>query len=330
MARKPRVFIQGGIYHITSRGNDRQNVFRTERDRLRFLERLKESALMYNVRVYMYCLMSNHIHLLIETPQGNLNRFMGSLLTGYTSYFNRCHSRAGHLMQGRYGAQVVEGSDYLLRLSRYIHLNPVHVHEWSDQPLEDQLHFLRNYAWSSYPEYAGLSLPCDWLCTEPVLSLVDGLSSHNPCTRYQRYVEAGLTETDEEFAALMRDKGVAIGSEPFIEEMKQRHQKAADDRRKEDISFRQILTFRTVAEVREGVEQVLGTSADFWMIRRKGALKRGCYAWALQHYAGLTQRETAPHIGVETGAAVCQSTKRFIANESCALWREHLNLIFKG
>lgn len=71
--------------------------------------------------------MSNHVHLLVETPLGNLNRFMGSVLTGYTVYFNRRHRRVGHLMQGRYGAQVVEGNDYLLKLSRYIHLNLVHV-----------------------------------------------------------------------------------------------------------------------------------------------------------------------------------------------------------
>ncbi len=278
----------------------------------------------------MYCLMSNHIHLLVETPQGNLNRFMGSLLTGYTAYFNRIHNRAGHLMQGRYGAQVVEGSAYLLRLSRYIHLNPVHVREWSGQSLDAQLNFLRNYTWSSYPQYAGLSVSCDWLCTGPVLSLVDGLTSHNPCTRYQRYVEAGLTESDEDFETLMKGKGVAIGSESFIEEMKLRHHQAADRRRKEDISFRQILNLKTVTEVKEAVEQVLGTSADSWMIRRKGSLQRGCYAWALQHYAGLTQRETAPHIGVGTGAAVCLSTKQFIENESYAFWRDRLNLIFKG
>ena len=99
--------IEGGIYHITSRGNDRQTIFRDAQDRERFLERLADSAQDYQVRIYLFCLMPNHVHLLLETPLGNLDRFMGSLLTGYAVYFNRRHQRVGHLMQGRYGAQVV-------------------------------------------------------------------------------------------------------------------------------------------------------------------------------------------------------------------------------
>jgi REP element-mobilizing transposase RayT len=81
MARKPRVFIEGGIYHITCRENDRRNIFKGDEDRIRFLERLGESAQTYGIRIYLFCLMTNHVHLLAETPHGNLDRFMGSLLT---------------------------------------------------------------------------------------------------------------------------------------------------------------------------------------------------------------------------------------------------------
>ena len=155
MARKPRALITGGIYHVTSRGNERQAIFRDDRDREQFLENLADSAAIYQVRVYLYCLMPNHFHLLVETPQGNLDRFMGRLLTGYTVYFNRRHQRVGHLMQGRYGAQVVEGNDYLLKLSRYIHLNPVQVHDISEWPLTERLRLLRDYRWSSFQESGG-------------------------------------------------------------------------------------------------------------------------------------------------------------------------------
>ncbi|HRV31801.1 MAG TPA: transposase, partial [Kiritimatiellia bacterium] len=113
MARKPRALVAGGIYHVTSRGNERQAIFRDDHDRVRFLERLAESASTHQVRVYLYCFMPNHVHLVVETPLANLDRFMGSLLTGYTVYFNHRHGRTGHLMQGRYGAQVVEGNEYL-------------------------------------------------------------------------------------------------------------------------------------------------------------------------------------------------------------------------
>jgi len=127
MARKPRALFEGAIYHVTSRGNERRETFRDDRDRERFLERLADSALSHQVRVFLYCLMPNHFHFLVETPLGNLDRFMGSFLTGYTVYFNKRHDRSGHLFQGRYAAQLVEGNDYLLKLSRYVHLNPVQV-----------------------------------------------------------------------------------------------------------------------------------------------------------------------------------------------------------
>ena len=152
MARKPRILIPGGLYHVTSRGNERQVVFRDDRDRLRFLERLADSLAVHDVRVFLYCLMPNHLHLLVETPKGNLDRFMGSLLTGYAVYFNLRHQRAGHLMQGRYGAQVVEGNEYLLKLSRYVHLNPVQVTEIRERSLTERIQILREYRWSSFRE----------------------------------------------------------------------------------------------------------------------------------------------------------------------------------
>lgn len=128
MARKLRVLYEGALYHVTFRGNARQTVFLNDEDKGRLLSRLAESAEAYQVRIHLYCLMENHVHLLVGTPRANLDRFMGSVLTGYTVYFNRRHNRVGHLMQGRYGAQLVEGDEYLLRLSRYIHLTAYLVH----------------------------------------------------------------------------------------------------------------------------------------------------------------------------------------------------------
>ncbi len=331
MARKPRVFIESGIYHVTCRGNDRRNIFKGDGDRIRFLERLEESAQTYEVRIYLYCLMSNHVHLLVETPHGNLDRFMGSLLTGYTVYFNRRHNRAGHLMQGRYGAQVVEGTEYLLKLSRYIHLNPVHVKECTGYSLREKISYLHRYVWSSFQEYAGLATGRGFLCAAPVYGLLEGMGRGRDAVRYRRYVEAGLAQTDEQFLELMKGNGVAVGSESFVDEIKQLHQSAANERRRsEDISFRQLRRFKTADEVKRGVEKVLGASAESWMPRRAGAVERGFYAWALQHYAGLTQREVAGYFEVGTGAAICLSIKRFAASERGDKWRETLNLIFKG
>jgi REP element-mobilizing transposase RayT len=199
MARKPRVFIEGGIYHITCRGNDRRNIFKGMRTAFAFWSVWERVRKRTGFVLYLFCLMTNHVHLLAETPHGNLDRFMGSLLTGYTVYYNRRHNRSGHLMQGRYGAQVVEGTDYLLKLSRYIHLNPVHVKDWEDRALGERLNYLRSYPWSSFREYAGLANACGFLCPAPVLGLMEGLGRGRESVRYKRYVEAGLAKTDDQF-----------------------------------------------------------------------------------------------------------------------------------
>jgi REP element-mobilizing transposase RayT len=127
MARPLRIEYAGAVYHVTVRGNQRSNIFRSTQDRERFLFKLEESAQRYDIRVYLFCLMTTHIHLVLETPRGNLGKFMHRLQTAYTVYFNRRHQQCGHLMQGRYGASVVEEDEYILKLSRYVHLNPVYI-----------------------------------------------------------------------------------------------------------------------------------------------------------------------------------------------------------
>jgi len=113
MPRHLRVEFSGAIYHVTIRGNDRQRIFEDDRDYERFLERLAESVETYRIRLYLFCLLGNHVHLLLETPDTNLSRFMQSVETGYTVYYNLRHRRVGHLFQGRFGAKLVDGDDYL-------------------------------------------------------------------------------------------------------------------------------------------------------------------------------------------------------------------------
>ena len=142
MPRQLRVQFPGAIYHVTIRGNGRDDIFVNDHDRERFLRRLAESLETYGVRLYLFCLMSNHVHLVLETPRGNLSRFMQSVETGYTVYYNFRHNRTGHVLQGRYGAKLVEGNEYLLNLSRYVHLNPVFIDKIKNLSLKKGL---KNY-----------------------------------------------------------------------------------------------------------------------------------------------------------------------------------------
>lgn len=125
MARPLRIIFPGAFYHITARGNDCKAVFKSKRDREKFLEYLETANERYNAVIHAFRMMDNHYHLLLETPSGNLSQIMRHINGAYTTYFNVKRARSGHLFQGRYKAILVERDEYAKELSRYIHLNPV-------------------------------------------------------------------------------------------------------------------------------------------------------------------------------------------------------------
>ena len=154
-----RIEYPGAVYHITSRGNARERIYLEDEDYAGFLECLCSVAKRFNWILHAYCLMSNHYHLLIETPEGNLSRGMRQLNGVYTQQFNRRHNRVGHILQGRYKAIVVDKNNYLLELCRYIVLNPVRA---------GMVRGPKEWRWSSYKETAGYGkgiacLTKDWI-----------------------------------------------------------------------------------------------------------------------------------------------------------------------
>ena len=149
MARKLRVEYPGAIYHVMNRGDRREPIFKDDPDRQRFLETLADAVLKTGWQVHAYCLMPNHFHLVVETPQANLVAGMKWFLGTYTSRFNRRHRLCGHLFSGRYKALVVDGSGngYLRTVGDYVHLNPVRARLLTEEQA------LSDYTWSSYPAY---------------------------------------------------------------------------------------------------------------------------------------------------------------------------------
>ena len=149
MARKLRIEYAGAIYHVMNRGDRREAIFADDQDRERFLETLAEACQKTGWQIHAYCLMSNHLHLVSETPQPNLVAGMKWLLGTYTSRYHRRHKEFGHLLSGRYKALVVEGSGdgYLKTVCDYVHLNPARAKLLArQQPLSD-------FGWSSYRWY---------------------------------------------------------------------------------------------------------------------------------------------------------------------------------
>ena len=127
MARPLRIQFENAYYHVTCRGNDRRNIFFSDADRLAFLDLLGSSSDIYQTEILAYVPMSNHFHLLVKTPRGNLQEFMRHFNISYTAWYNRRHRRSGHLYQGRYHSFLIDADNYLKEVSRYIHLNPVKI-----------------------------------------------------------------------------------------------------------------------------------------------------------------------------------------------------------
>jgi REP element-mobilizing transposase RayT len=164
IAMQRRLEFAGALYHLTARGNARADIFADDEDRRLFLELLGKEISQQRRRCYAYCLMDNHFHLLIETPEPNLVAGMRRLNGVYTQSFNRRHGRAGHVFQGRYQSIVVDKDSYGLELSRYAVLNPVRAR---------RLKHPQNWPWSSYRATVGRVAACLRSCRDRILVVRD-------------------------------------------------------------------------------------------------------------------------------------------------------------
>jgi len=160
MARPLRIEYPGAVYHVTSRGNEKKPVFKDDHDRESFLNALRHVNKRYNWICHAYCLMTNHYHLLIETPDANLSIGMRQLNGVYTQLFNKWHGRTGHLFQGRYKAILIQKDSHLLEVCRYVVLNPVRA-KLIERP--------EDWKWSGYLATAGKAKPHSCLTTDWVL-----------------------------------------------------------------------------------------------------------------------------------------------------------------
>jgi putative transposase len=240
MARPLRIEIPGGRYHLTARGNERRNIFRDDRDRLHFLDLLSELPERFGTRLHAYVLIDNHYHLLIETPEANLSRTGQWLNVSYSVWFNRRHRRQGHLLQGRFGAVLVEDDAGWQEVGRYAHLNPVRVMKLglgkeqqragrlglSAAPtaavVSQRLRVLRQWRWSSYPAYAGYVEAPLWLETQVLGSLCGGRSDRERRAALRAYTEEAVREGLPESPWERVVGGAVLGTREFAESLKKR------------------------------------------------------------------------------------------------------------
>lgn len=182
MARPLRIEYPGAVYHITNRGNDKKAIFKDDQDRETFLKILAFINKRYHWFCHAYCLMDNHYHLMIETPDGNLALGMRQLNGVYTQARNKRHNKTGHLFQGRYKAILIQKDTHLLEVCRYVVLNPVRA-RMAEIP--------EDWKWSSYRATAGKELPHPCLTTEWILGQFS-LARSKAEKEYRQFVKWGI------------------------------------------------------------------------------------------------------------------------------------------
>jgi REP element-mobilizing transposase RayT len=270
VARKPRIEFPGALYHVITRGNNKQKTFLGENDYRHFLERLKFYKDRFDFTLYSYVLMPNHIHLLIETSDIPLSQIMQPLALSYTQYFNLAHDRVGHLFQGRYKAILCQRDAYLKELVRYINLNPIRAGLVKD---------LDDWQWCSHHEI----LRRDGSHVTSIKALLP-LFGKNACradTNLREFLKDGMAEGHKEEYYLLKDHRV-LGDEDFAEEAVQREPKEPGHF---DVTIEDVIG---IVSKHSGIgsDEIVSAAR-----RRRGARARGIAAYIAKNMCGLTSKE---------------------------------------
>ena len=255
MSRPLRIEYPDAWYHVMNRGRQGESVFRKQDDYHIFIELLKETVDMWNLRVGAYCLIPNHYHLLIQTPDANLSRCMRHLNGVYTQRFNRNHLFDGQLFRGRYKAILVEGDSYLLELVRYVHRNPFAA---------GLVKVIDKYPWSSHQGYLSDAKKWNWLYKDFILSLF----SNEKAVSRKIYKDFVSKEIPEEINRIFSRKNLpsALGSKNFLNWVKdsfflrKRHKEVPESKSLSPDAER----------IKEEVCRSYGVSRDALYISRRG------------------------------------------------------------
>ena len=309
MARPLRIQFENAYYHVTCRGNARQAIFFNDTDYSTFLDLLERSSDIYQVDILAYVLMSNHFHLLVKTPLANLQEFMRHFNISYTSYYNRTHHKTGHLYQGRYKSFLIDADPYLQEVSRYIHLNPVHVKGKKNLTVDEKRRYLKHYGWSSYPGYLSPRARKAFVRVDEILGYVGGDTTQGR-RRYEKFVQEGVLKEIEN--PLARGKGYGIvGSLEFIEKIKARYLSATIQPR-ELPAVKRIVRQVEPEKILRMVCKEMGVRSEELLMRGYKGHARGLLMELWYRYGGMNQREIGELMGVDY-SAVSVGRKRFHA-----------------
>lgn len=275
MARRPRLFAPGLLYHVIARGNQRRKTFLSNTDYQAYLQRLGRYRQLCHYTVHAYCLMPNHVHLLVESSDVPLAKFMQGLQQSYSQYFNLHHRKVGHVFQGRYQAIICDRDGYLLELIRYIHLNPVRA---------GMVKAPQQYRYTGHRSYVD-GKANEVIDPRKVLSLLGGAG------RYHAFIEDGLAAGHRDELYDLEDQRF-LGEEGFGEGLQEKHQEERPRKRRPLESVVKDIC----KELEVGVDQIrsadrswavsqIRTRLAYVLVRRQG--------YALSEVAKYFQRDPA-------------------------------------
>ncbi|MFQ5683960.1 MAG: transposase [Candidatus Binatia bacterium] len=308
MARRPRLFAPGLLYHVIVRGNQRQKTFLDNQDYQVYLERLAKYRRKYDYCVHAYCLMPNHVHLLVESSDQLLGKFMQGLQQSYSQYFNLRHRKVGHVFQGRYKAIICQRDEYLLELIRYIHLNPVRARI---------VNRAEQYRYSGHRVY-WKGKPTDLLDPTKVLRLLGGKEA------YREFVLGGLGEGHNEAYYEVEDQRF-LGVEGFGDRVQQKVEKGEKSPVKRPLRA-------VIRELSEGLAievKVLRGPDRSWAVS-KG---RTMVAYVLVRRLGYRLGEVAAYLGRDmatVGTLVARLNERMQCDRRLVLQIERLGKIVES
>jgi len=284
MPRPSRIEFEGALYHVITRGNNRQLIFKDGDDNRKFLRLLEREKQKHPFYLYAYVLMPNHVHLLLERQAEPLGRIMQRILTGYAQYWNRRYRKVGHLFQGRYKAMLCQKDAYLGELVRYIHLNPVRA---------KMVRRAEDYVWSSHRTYLGLER-CGWVDSEVVLKYF-GATKKRAVAVYRAFVRAGQKEGHRE--ELYRGvEGRFLGGDEFVSEVRHRIGEAplARPRRSREVwSWSQVVR-RVEGAMGVKLREVRGRGRTAFELAAKEL-----FIYAGRERSGCTLAELAQRLGID-------------------------------
>lgn len=302
MARSLRIQYPGAYYHVMCRGNARRKIFMDDLDRRKFLSYLSESVDTYHIVLHAYVLMPNHFHLLLQTEKANLAEFMRRFNICYTGWFNYHHGRCGHLFQGRYKSILIDADNYLLEVSRYLHLNVARGLRTKITDSGEKWRYVRRYQWSTLPGYLDKKCTVDFVSYSDILTIIGGRSS------YRNFIIDGLRRGVRNPFDLIKYRTI-LGDDDFIAQVKAEHLESGSTR--EQPAFRGLHLSKIDAEtILRHVADIAGTERIMLSKRRGPGVVRGMAAELLYKYGDLNLRMIGAYLGGIDYCAVNQLRRR--------------------